>query len=194
VTTPAGLSANNRVLIQWNPSPGAVAYDLLQSTASTLPTGQSAIGVAVGLTQTGFTDTTIGAYFNYVVRYGGQLQWAFARYDFTVDGGATVTPSVSDVIPINAIIVEAVINTTVAVTAAGAATVSIGTTAGSSAASILAATGKASFVVATPVAPTATFAAPVKMTAAGQINFTVATGPLTAGAIEVFVLYVVPSA
>jgi hypothetical protein len=32
-------------------------------------------------------------------------------------------------------------------------------------------------------------ATPFKMTAAGKINVTIATGPLTAGVIEVWVLY-----
>ena len=55
--------------------------------------------------------------------------------------------------------------------------VSIGTVAGSGAPSIL------TVIVSTCVATA------FKMTAAGKINLTVATGPLTAGVIEVWVLY-----
>ena len=43
------------------------------------------------------------------------------------------------------------------------------------------------------VVPTAV-ATPFKMTAAGKINVTVATGPLTAGVIEVWALYTTAAA
>lgn len=121
----------------------------------------------------------------------GSLNVAHAIYDFTVDGGASCTPVSTVVIPANAILIGATTNSTVAVTAAGSATVAIGTTAGSSGSSILTATGKASFTLDAVVNGTVTLAAPIKMTAAGSINVTIATGPLTAGKIEIFVYYVV---
>lgn len=121
------------------------------------------------------------------------LKVAYAKYDFSVDGGASCTPAVSDTIPINAVVFGGSVVSTTAVAAGGAATVSIGTVAGSGAASILAATGKASLGTNALVVPTAV-ATPFKMTAAGKINVTIATGPLTAGVIEVWALYTTAAA
>jgi hypothetical protein len=121
------------------------------------------------------------------------LRVAHAKYDFSVDGGAigAITPASTASIPANAIIVGGTINPTTAVTSAGSATVSVGTSAGSSATALLGATAKASLSIDALLNSTATFAAPVKMSAAGNINITVATAALTAGVIEVFVLYYV---
>jgi predicted RecA/RadA family phage recombinase len=116
------------------------------------------------------------------------LKVAHALYDYAVDGGATGTPANSDTIPDNAVVFGGVVNSTAAVTASGSATVAIGTAAGSAGNSILTATGKASLGLDAVVVPTCQ-ATPFKMTAAGKINVTIATGPLTAGVIEVWVLY-----
>lgn len=118
---------------------------------------------------------------------------AHAIYSFAVDGGAigAITPVSTVIIPANAIIVGATINSTTAVTSAGSATVSVGTTAGSSASSILAATAKASLSIDALINGVPVFATPVKMTAAGSINVTVGTAVLTAGLIEIFVYYTV---
>jgi hypothetical protein len=116
---------------------------------------------------------------------------AHAIYNFAVDGGASCTPAVNATIPANAIITGATINSVTAVTATGSATVAIGTSAGSSASSILTATGKASLSLDALVNGTVTLAAPVKLSAAGQVAIAVASGPLTAGVIEIFVYYVV---
>jgi predicted RecA/RadA family phage recombinase len=121
------------------------------------------------------------------------LKVAHALYDYSVDGGATCTPANSDTIPDNAVVLGGVVNSTAAVTASGSATVSIGTAAGSGAASILTATGKASLSLDAVVVPTCQ-ATPFKMTAAGKINVTIATGPLTAGVIEVWALYTTAAA
>jgi len=121
------------------------------------------------------------------------IKVAHAIYDYSVDGGATCTPANSDTIPDNAVVFGGVVNSTAAVTASGSATVSIGTAAGSGTASILTATGKASLGLDAVVVPTCQ-ATPFKMTAAGKINVTIATGPLTAGVIEVWVLYTTASA
>ncbi len=121
------------------------------------------------------------------------LKVAYAKYDFSVDGGASCTPTVSDTIPNLAVVFGGIICSTTAVAAGGAATVSIGTVAGSGAASILAATGKASLGTNAMVVPTAV-ATPFKMTAGGKINVTIATGPLTAGVIEVWVFYTTAAA
>lgn len=121
------------------------------------------------------------------------LKVAYAKYDFSVDGGASCTPAISDTIPINAVVSGGSVVSTTAVAAAGAATVSLGTVAGSGAASILAATAKASLGTNAVVLPTCS-ATPFKMTAAGKINVAIATGPLTAGVIEVWVLYTTAAA
>lgn len=119
---------------------------------------------------------------------------ARARYDFAIDGGAigAITPSVSDTIPDNAIMIGSTVNSPTAVTSLGSATVAVGTTAGSSASAILAATAKASLSTDALINGVPVLATPVKMTAAGRINLTVAVAALTAGVIEVFVYYVLP--
>ena len=116
-----------------------------------------------------------------------------AIYDFSTDGGAiaTITPKKGFTLPKNAVIVAATINSTTAVLSAGASTMSIGTSAGSSATSILVATAKASMSVNALINGAATFAAPVKLTAQGDITVTIATATQTAGVVEVTVMYFV---
>lgn len=124
------------------------------------------------------------------------MRVAHATYSFAVDGGVTgaITPVSTAVLPNKAIIYDAVILASTAVTSTGSATVAVGTTAGSAANSIMAATAKASLGVgvfgqSAPVPQTSsTF---VKMSAAGSINITVGTADLTAGILEIFVFYVV---
>jgi predicted RecA/RadA family phage recombinase len=116
------------------------------------------------------------------------LRVAHALYDFTVDGGASCTPANSDTIPANAVVHGGVVNSTVAAAADGAATVAIGTAAGSANNSILTATAKAALALDAVLKPTCA-TTPFKMSAAGQISVTIATGPLTAGQIEVWVFY-----
>lgn len=122
------------------------------------------------------------------------LQVAHALYSFGVDGGATgaITPSITANIPAKAILIGGSINVTTAITSGGLATVSMGTSAGSGAASIMAATAVASLTSASFQTPAITFATPIKMSAAGNINVTIATAALTAGVIEAFVYYVLP--
>lgn len=124
------------------------------------------------------------------------LRVAKAIYNFTIDGGAvsTITPNGTVNIPANAVIVAATINSTTAVTSAGAATVSVGTSAGSSATSILGATAKASLSANAVLNGVPVFATPVKMTAAGNVTFTVGTAALTAGVIEAVLYYYVANA
>lgn len=126
----------------------------------------------------------------------GLLRTARAKYSFVVDGGAisTITPASNATIPDNAIIVAGTINATTAPTSGGLATISFGTSAGSSTTSLLGATAIATFTLDSTINSTATFAAPVKMTAAGSITLTVAVDTLTAGVIEVTVLYFVAAA
>lgn len=121
---------------------------------------------------------------------------ARATYSFAVSGGVqgTITPTDSDTIPDNAIIVAVTINSTTAVTSAGAATVAIGTSAGSSTTALKGATAKTSYSADALLNGVPVFATPIKMTAAGTITFTIADADLTAGVIEVFVLYFLPAA
>lgn len=153
------------------------------------PSGTNAAGALTG-------DVTVRVRLNGTFGTGSitsPIRYAHFLYNFAVDGGASVTPSMSDTIPANAVVGGGgYINSPTAVTAAGSATVAIGTTAGSSSTSILAATGKASFSLDAVVVPTST-ATPFKMSAAGQITLTIATGPLTAGIIEGWVPYTVAS-
>ncbi len=98
-------------------------------------------------------------------------------------------PAISDTIPDNAVVFQGIVNATTAVTATGSATVAIGVAAGGTANCILTATGKAS-LGADALVPATCESAPFKMTAAGKIQLTIASGPLTAGVIEVWLPYV----
>jgi hypothetical protein len=121
----------------------------------------------------------------------GRLRTARCVYDFAVDGGADalITPTNGETIPINAVVLGAFINVITAVTSGGSATVSVGLSAGAGgAAALLAATAKASLGTGLTVG-VPTPAVPVKMSAAGKITFTPAVAVLTAGKIEVVVLY-----
>ncbi len=151
------------------------------------------IGMAEQAQLTG--DATVRVKLFGVPGFSGQvngLRVAHALYDYTVDQGATCTPANSDTIPANAVVHGGVVNVTVAATAAGAATVAIGTAAGSAANSILTATAIASLTL-DAVLKTSCAATPFKMSVAGKINLTIATGPLTAGQIEVWVIYQIAS-
>ena len=165
------------------------AKKVTSTVASNLLIGAVEVAAATGL-------TIVRVNLFGVPGFSGQatgLKVAHALYDYAVDGGATCTPANSDTIPDNALVFGGVVNSTTAVTASGSATVAIGTAAGSASNSILTATGKASLGADAAVVPTCV-ATPFKMTAAGKINLTVATGPLTAGVIEVWVLYTTAAA
>jgi len=184
--------------------------DVTNAIGSTLPTNGDA-GYAIGcffkltsgnaVSGTVYINegTNLSADFNAVETSdggstgNGTLGVAHAIYSFATDGGAVgaITPALTATIPANAILVAATINPTTAVTSAGSATVSVGTSAGSSATSILGSTAKASLTIDALLNGACTFASPVKMSAAGQIDITVGTAVLTAGVIEIFVSYYV---
>lgn len=197
VTTPAGLSSRNCVLLTWNAMPGAIGYNVFYTTTTT-PPAYGAIAVALNQTQNSFVD--IGqsdAALTAAVRVDGinaGLGSAFARYSFAVDAGAqsTITPAINTVIPKGAIILGGTVYVAAAVTSGGSATVGVGTSAGSSTTALLAATAKASLTLAAVINLVPVFATPVRLTAAGSITFTIATADLTAGIIDVFALYVLP--
>ncbi len=123
-----------------------------------------------------------------------------ARYSFAVDGGAvsTITPATGCTIPINAVIYRAVTycNTT---TAGNSGNISWGLSAGGAgAAALWAATARGSCTTGTffdgvPVEGTtsASNATYIHMSAAGNVTFTIATGALTSGIVELDVFYYV---
>jgi hypothetical protein len=130
---------------------------------------------------------------------GGNFGVAWAKYSFATDGGlvSTITPgaTANTTIPANAILVGGVVNVTTAVTSSGSATVAIGCAGtGGSTTTLLAATAKTSLTLNAVLATVTTFAAPKKLTGAGGITFTIGTAALTAGVIEVWVLYFVAAA
>jgi hypothetical protein len=123
----------------------------------------------------------------------GTLQSAKAIYRMTVDGSTgAVVPAMNVELPDNTVIVGATINSTTAVTSTNACNVTIGTSAGSAANSILTATAKASFSADAVINGTVTFSAPLKLTAKGKItiSFTDA-GNVLGGVVEITVFYYV---
>jgi hypothetical protein len=191
VTAPASLSGSAEILVAWHAMVGAIGYNVYRAGTTTLPTvGTNFIA---SVTSNSYTDAGSPAISAGKVIVDG-VRTARARYDFAVDAGGApglITLAQSDEIPDNAILVGGMIDFTTAVLAAGgAATVAIGTSAGSSASSLLAATAKASCTGVVAIVPT--YAIPVKMTAAGTITFTSATNVLTAGVCDVVVTYIMP--
>jgi hypothetical protein len=170
------------VTIQLAPSQTADALQVLDTNGDLL-FNVSAAGIAGPAPQ---SPTPFGL--------GGAFYTARAEYNFAVDGGAIglITPAVNATIPNNAIILGALINPTTAFVGA-TATISFGTAAGSSAASIKAATAVASFTLDAllPGIPVFTAGSAFKMTAPGAITLTVAVAPLTAGVAEITLFYFV---
>ena len=170
-------------LAYWDDS----AKKVTSTVASNLLIGAVEVAAATGV-------TTVRVNLFGVPGFSGQahgIKVAHAIYDYSVDGGASCTPANSDTIPDNAVVFGGVVNATTACLAAGSATVAIGTAAGSTANSILTATAKPTLDQV--IVPTCT-ATPFKMAGAGKIAITIATGPLTAGVIEIWVLYTTAAA
>ena len=168
-----------------------VYWDATNVVATTTASTNKYLGKTTKVAADG--DATVRVRLFGVPGFSGQangVKVAHFLYNFAVDGGASCTPANSDTIPANAVVFGGAVNPTTAVTAAGAATVAIGTSAGSAGNSILTATAIASLSSDAVLKVTCT-ATPFKMSAAGQIAITVATGPLTAGVIEGWVLYAV---
>lgn len=122
---------------------------------------------------------------------------ARAKWDFAVDGGAQglITPKANTLLPDNAIILGGMLNSTTAFVGASA-TVAFGTSAGSAANSLKAATAITSFTLDALVAvvPLYTAATALKLTAAGRITMTVATADLSAGVVEISLIYILAAA
>lgn len=124
----------------------------------------------------------------------GNISNAKMTYDFATDGGAQglITPTNSPTIPAKAIILGGAIDITTTLTSGGSATIALGTSAGSSATALKAATAVATWAagVTVPVVPVFTAATYLKLTAAGRPTLTVATADLTAGKFDVNLVYV----
>lgn len=192
---PSGMSSSQYVAVSWDAAPGAIGYRVWRTTTTSPPGSGVGARLANLTSQTGVKDNGVDwiPVSNATPRVDGILV-AKGIYNFATDGGAisTITPAISDLIPSTAILVGATINSTTAPVGAGAS-VSIGTSAGSTTTSILAATVITSLTADALLAGVPTFAAPRKMTAAGQITFTITAAALTAGVIECSVYYIVAS-
>lgn len=117
-------------------------------------------------------------------------------YDFAVDGGVQglITPTNSPTLPIKAIILGGVVDITTTLTSGGSATIALGTSAGSAANSLKAATTVATWaagMTAIPIVPVFTAATYLKLTAAGRLTLTIATADLTAGKFDVNLVYLI---
>lgn len=189
LTNVNGPTNAGSVSVEWNAMVGAIGYNVYRTTSTTAPTVSAYMASVSGLN---FTDqgSITPATASLIVADG--LRFAQARYDFALDTGADalLTLANSDTIPANAIVYGGVINSTTALVGSGAS-VSIGTSAGSSAASILAVTAITSLTLDAVLKSTAT-ATPFKMTAAGTVTVTPSTAALTAGVMDIIVYYSMP--
>jgi hypothetical protein len=117
---------------------------------------------------------------------------AHSIYSFANDGGATgvIVPKYSALVPAGAVMVGSWY--LVATALAGTGNISVGTSAGSSATSILGATAVSGLETTGAVAQAAiTASSPILMSAQGQVEVTL-SGTLTAGVFETFVMFVIP--
>lgn len=194
----AALSLLDRVQLTWNPTPGAIGYNLFGNSSSTIPQAGLVLLTTLG-PETGFSDITGPTYLQATVVYPGMFV-ARARYTFATDGGAisTITPADSDTIPANAVLCGGYCNSTIAFVGASG-TIGIGTSAGSSATSIMAQLAITSLTLdaVIPLLGTNPIAATnkvlIKLTAAGRITMTIATTIQTAGELEIVVFYFIGS-
>lgn len=192
---PSSLNRNNQVEVSWNPMAGAIGYNVYYTTSTTAPTNGSILCGTV--TGSNFTDTgqsnAATLQTGYVIPDG--VRQARARYDFAVDGGAisTIALALADTVPAGAIILAIIANPTVALTSLGSATISIGLSAGGTGtAALKALTAVATYSLDAVLAGVPSFAVPVKTTADGLINVSIAVAALTAGVMDIQVLYVMP--
>ncbi len=177
VSGPAGTPTFVPMRVEANPALVTSGGDVMVISDQTKPTPLVLLGFDVVGNRVGI----------------GVPRIAHGIYSFAVDAGATglVTPVKTANIPANAIIYGGWANPTTAPTSGGSATIGFGTSAGSSATSLLAQTAVASFTLDALIALIPTLAVPIKLTAAGNLTMTIAAATLTAGIIELFVLYTV---
>lgn len=165
----------------------------LPDNAGVLTSGNLA-AILAALTAQNTNNTNINAQLAVLAAQLGTMASYRATYSFAVDAGGIglITPVTNQTIPTNFVITEAALNSTTAVTSAGAATVAVGLSAGSSggAAALVAATGKATWILNAQVGAIPVPQTPstwIKMTAPGTLTITVAAAALTAGIIEITV-------
>lgn len=122
------------------------------------------------------------------------VRCARARWDFSVDGGATgdISIGATGQIPSGAYITHGVVEVDTAVTGGGSATLAIKVEGAGDIVAAAAVSGAPwSTTGLKSVVPVGTGATAVKTTAARTITATVATAALTAGVVDVWLFYVV---
>jgi hypothetical protein len=115
------------------------------------------------------------------------------RYDFAVDGGAISTIAITgpDKIPAGAIILGGLVEVDTAVTSGGAATLAVQVEAAGDIVAAAAVSGAPwSTTGRKSVIPAFTGATSVKTTAVRDISVVIAAATLTAGAVDVFLVYI----
>jgi hypothetical protein len=121
----------------------------------------------------------------------GQPKPAVAAYDFAVDGGVVGDITLrGDTVPSGAVIVDALINVTAAVTGGASATLAIKVEGAADVNSADAVTGAPWSTTGAKRGDLTATTAPVTTTAARSIVATVGTAALTAGTFKVVVWYV----
>lgn len=193
---PAAFSQNNFAQVQWNAMPGAIGYIVWRTTTSSPPTSGSQ-QLAILTAENGIKDDgSSWVIQSGTVRYDG-LYVAKAYYNVPTDGGAagTITPALSDFLPLGAIVLGGQVNSTTAFVGSGASlAVGFSGTIGGVAADVdafLAATAITSLTADALLNTLFTFAAAAKVTVTGQITVTPSAATITAGVLEVFLLYVI---
>lgn len=131
-----------------------------------------------------------------LMRRGGQgfVGYAKMTYDFTVEGGVigSITPRDSPSIPAGAIILGGVIDITTSLTSGASATISLGFGSGAEKAVLKALTAVASYAAGTTlvIVPIFTGATVYKVLTTAQMTLTIAVADLTAGKMDVNLVYV----
>lgn len=82
--TPGSTSKQDFVQLSWGAVPGAISYDVLKSTSSTIPVGSCTCGLITSITAPGFKDDgTISALSTYVVTTPQTAQFGSINSDST---------------------------------------------------------------------------------------------------------------
>ena len=176
-TTYAGKAGPGSLVVNYNTG---VYYVNLGTKAAPI---WGALGGTVAAGTGGSTGGGLGAVGN-----------AKMTYDFATDGGAiaTITPTNSPTLPAGAIVLGGVIDITTTLTSGGLATIALGFGSGAQVAALKGATAVASYAAGTTLVmiPIFTSATYYKLTAAARMTLTVAAFVLTAGRLDVNVVYV----
>ena len=116
---------------------------------------------------------------------------AYGCYDYATDQhtAGTFAIAITTAIPANAVIVGGAIHVITQCAAGVGGTLAFGTSAGSSSTSLLAAAVYTTLVTDYIKTIVPTFAAPLRMTAGGNINCTIGTATFTAGKVEIWLFY-----